>query len=67
MSRQKGPGTREEVAAYIAAAGGVHLHHYVINRNRQRHGWTLTFGETDKCFSDQCFVMRLKNVEKEER
>ncbi len=56
--RQKGPRSAEELAAHIKVAGGVHLHRVVT-------GWRLTLDETRMCFTDQCFVMRLKNVKEE--
>ncbi len=55
--RQKTPETAKELAAHVKQVGGFHAHRVTI-------GWRLTFGETPMCFTDQCFVMRLKNVSK---
>ncbi len=60
MARQKAPATAAELAAYIKEVGDVHAHRFSLGRGK---AWKLAFKKTKKtCGTDQCFLMRVKNV-----
>lgn len=49
------PASAAEVAAYVDRVGEVHLH-------QGTNGWRLTFIETGRCGTSDCFVRRVSRI-----